>query len=116
MDHSSKRARTEDFFDLFSSLCNIIHGIPELVAKHQLSSGSVIEVETRIGMLVEGGRRMYHQVHQPLGCRIFDDLNRGSYSGYEFQPGVDEELVERIRKSLGERCRETRQMQILYID
>lgn len=116
MDHSSKRARTEDFFDLFSSLCNIIHGIPELVAKHQLSSGSVIEVETRIGMLVEGGRRMYHQVHQPLGCRIFDDLNRGSYSGYEFQPGVDEELVERIRKSLGERCRETRQMQVLYID
>lgn len=117
MEPSTKRSRTETdgSFELFSTLCNVVHGIPELVERQRVSAGSEIEVEVRVGMLVEGGRRMYHQVHQPLVCRIFDDLNRG-YAGYEFKPGIDEDTVDRIRKSLGERCKETKLLQVQYID
>lgn len=113
---SSKRSR-QSAFEIYPMLCESLSRIPPASKLEQM--GGKLEVEVRVGMLVDGPRRMHPQLHQQKSCLVyeFDESKRGA-AGYEFKSGIDEDMVERLKRSFqNEKFKETKQpLQTLHVD
>ena len=115
----SKKARTSNLtptLEIFPTLCQALHNIPPLAAQFHNEKAS-LEIEVRIGMLVEGNRRLHPQLHQTQSCLVYEqDAQRKG--GYSFRSGIDEEILERLKRSFAlENFKEIKQpVQVLHSD
>jgi hypothetical protein len=112
VEPASKKARHSSL-DILSELYRVLSPLPD-----RAPEGGVVEVEVRVGMMIESQRRLHPQHNQPVGCLTYFPQQGTAREYDEFKSGIDEELVDRLKRSLlHEHFKETKQpLQVLHMD